>query len=444
MSKMTCPNCGNSVPEGSAFCNRCGSRIEREDFGRNSRYNDDDWNAPTSKLEQRQNSRNQRQNSNGKNYAIYALIALAAIGFCTLFYCTRCTNKERTAHPVSTIDESAAAQADTLQRALNDYNYVGDGARIVYASRVTGSQPGVNDVIVGITQKTGEFYKIYKLVKKEGKWTIDPGDVKQISTAGYDVTFDQDKMMAGRDIIPQVTTIGNKKYFFYAFMQTPPGDQSKAQVVLNMYDVETRSITTATYEGEFQNVNSERVIVCNPATGTNEVVKWMNETARNFIRIIRFKGEEQPAEEEQKQEEQQPVEEVKPVEEPKPEQPENSAVTETKDKDDAMFKIDDVTKTVQAGNYKVMLLKDGSVVCYNKATGQNSKIHSGGAKDIGFYDTAAGILNIRKNDDTRKRVNLNTGQIVSNDAPAPQPKAEPKKEEPKKEEPKKEGEGGTK
>lgn len=439
MSKITCPNCGNSVPEGSAFCNRCGSRIEPENYSRNSRYQqDDDWNnAHTTRIEQRQNN---KKNSGGKNYTIYALIALAVIGFCTLVYCTRCNKSTRQAGPLTTVDESAAACADTLQRALNDYNYVGDGARIVYASRVTGSQAGANDVIVGITQKTGEFYKIYKLTKNEGKWTIDPENIKQISTAGYDVTFDQDKMMAGRDIIPQVVTIGGKKYFFYAFMQTPSGDQSKAQVVLNMYDVETRAITTATYEGEFQNVNSERVIVCNPATGSSEVVKWMNETARNFIRIIRFQGEEQQAEEEEKKEEEQPVEEEKPVEEVKPEQPENSAVTEVKDKEDAMFKIEDVTKTVRAGNFKVMLLKNGSVVSYNTATGQNSKIHSGGAKDIGFYDTANGIISIRNNDDTRKRVNLNTGQIVNTEAaPQPEKKEEPKKEEQKKEEPKKEG-----
>lgn len=439
MSKITCPHCGNSVPEGSAFCNRCGHKIEPEDFGGYSRNNHDDWeNSPTSKLEQRQN---RKKNGKGNNYTVYALIALGIIAFVALLAVTKCGNKPtRESGPLSTIDESAAACADTLQRALNDYNYVGDGARIVYAARVTGSQPGANDIIVGITQKTGEFYKIYKLIKKEGKWSIAPEDIKQISTAGYDLTFDQDKLMAGRDIIPQVPDIGGKKYFFYAFLQTAIGDQSKAQVVLNLYDVETRAITTATYEGEYQNVNTERVIVCSPASGSSEVVKWMNETARNFIRIIRFKGEEQPAEEEQKQEEEKPVEEVKPIEEPKPEQqPENSAVTEVKDKEEAMFNINDVTKTVQAGNFKVMMLKDGSVVSYNRATGKNSKIHGGGAKDIGFYDTANGIISIRNNDDTRKRVNLNNGQIVNAEAaPQPEKKPEPKKEEPKKEEPKKE------
>ena len=428
MSKITCPNCGNSVPEGSAFCNKCGSRIEQES---NDSSNNDWNNEHVSRLQQRSN-----QKKKNNDTLKYILIALGVLAFATIFFLRNCNkdNNNRDPQAVNIIDESAAACADTLARALNDYNYVSDGARIVYALRASGSQPGVNDVIIGITQLTSKaddsFYKIYKLVKNNGKWTIDPEHIKKVSTAGYDVTFDQDKLKAGRDIIPQMVEISGKKYFFYAFLQNPTGDLSKAQVVMNMYDVESRAITTATYAGAFENVNGEQRIVCTPASSSSDVVKWMNETARNFIRIIYFKGEEQQEEEEQKTEEQ-PVEETK-TEETKPVVPENSAVTEVKDKDDAMFNIDDVAKTVRAGNFKVVLLKNGSVIYYNNATGQNSKIHSGGAKDIGFYDTAAGIISIRNNDDTRKRVNLNTGQIVNvNDVPAQ--KQEEKKDEKKEE-----------
>ena len=78
------------------------------------------------------------------------------------------------------------------------------------------------------------------------------------------------------------------------------------------------------------------------------------------------------------------------------------------DNDNVMFGIDDVTKTVQAGNYKVYLLKDGRVVSYNRATGKMSMIHGGGAKDIGFYDAANGIISIRNTDDTRKQVKLDS------------------------------------
>ena len=56
-------------------------------------------------------------------------------------------------------------------------------------------------------------------------------------------------------------------------------------------------------------------------------------------------------------------------------------------------------------------------------------------EDIGFYDVANSIISIRNTDDTRKRVNLGSGQIVNNSSEGTsQPKTEPKKEEPKKEE----------
>ena len=41
MSTIKCPNCGNTLPEDSAFCNKCGSRIESE--GRSYRRDYEDW-----------------------------------------------------------------------------------------------------------------------------------------------------------------------------------------------------------------------------------------------------------------------------------------------------------------------------------------------------------------------------------------------------------------
>ena len=98
---------------------------------------------------------------------------------------------------MSIVDNSAAAAADALQRALNDNNYVGDGATIVYALRITGSDPGVNDKIIGITQLnkgTESFYKLYELTQNGDKWNIDPEHVKMVSTSGRDVSFDQNKL----------------------------------------------------------------------------------------------------------------------------------------------------------------------------------------------------------------------------------------------------------
>ena len=344
---------------------------------------------------------------------------------------------------MSIVDNSNSAAADALSRALNENNYVGDGATIVYAMRISGSEPGVNDKIIGITQSNkgdDSFYKLYELLQNGEKWTIDPEHIKQVSTSGRDVSFDQNKLKAGVDMIPQIAEIDGKKYFFYAYLSLPKGDASnQASVVLNLYDVDSRTITSATYEGTFQNVNSEQAIVCRPASGSSETVKWMNEQARNFIRILSISGAD--GEKETKAEEQRPVaEEQKPaateqkpaettaVATTEPTAPAPTAVGEEKDKDSPMFSKDDIVETKQAGNYKVFRLKDGSVVRYDRTTGKNTKIHQGGAEAIGFENTEKGILNIRKADGSREQVNLNNGQKTTKPAPQPAQPAEKKTE----------------
>ena len=425
MNTIKCPNCGNLLPEDSAFCNKCGSRIAGGNNYQRRERDYEDWSDDDDNRGRQYNTK--RSNSKVK----YVVIGIGVAAFIALFAINKIffsgNNEKNEAQPVSIVDNSAAAAADALQRALNDNNYVGDGATIVYALRITGSDPGVNDKIIGITQlnKGGDsFYKLYELTQNGERWNIDPEHVKVVSTAGRDVSFDQNKLKAGVDMIPQAPEIGGKKYFFYAFLSTPAGTTSNvASVVLNLYDIETRSITSATYEGSFQNVNGEQAIVCKPASGSSETVKWMNEQARNFIRILAIDGmvgneeEKKPAEEVQPVEQpvEQPAQEAQPAEQA-PAAP--SGIGEEKDKDTPMFKKDDIVETKQAGNYKVFRLKDGSVVRYDRSTGKNTKIHQGGAEAIGFEDTEKGILNIRKADGSREQVNLNTGQKTSKPAAA--------------------------
>ena len=428
MSNIKCPNCGNVLPQGSAFCNKCGCRLDSDGGRYNNDY--DDW-----------HNDNQSRNNRSSNKTKYVLIAIGVIAFLAIVFISKkyYGNNERNneIQPVSIVDNSNSAAADALQRALNDNNYVGDGASIVYAMRIPGTEPGTNDKIIGITQLSGKgdesFYKLYELVQNGEKWSIDPDHIKQVPTNGRDITFDQNKLKAGVDMIPQVREIDGRKYFFYAFLSIPMGDTSnRGSVVLNLYDIESRNITSATYEGTFQNVNGEQAIVCKPASGSSEVVKWMNEQARNFIRILSISDSDQEEKKDSRTEEALPTQEPKPAattqekavtateankESTASSTIENVAtpssaanVGEEKDKDSPMFSKDEIVETKQAGNYKVFRLKDGSVVRYDRSTGKNTKIHQGGAEAIGFEDTEKGILNIRKADGTREQVNLNNGQ----------------------------------
>ncbi len=446
---IKCPNCGNTLPDDSAFCNRCGSRIEMKE--NNYRRDYEDWSdddRPRGRDRDDRGGYNQGKNNKITTYVVIGILVLAFLAIFAInkLYFSGNNNKEE-AQPVSIVDNSNSAAADALSRALNENNYVGDGATIVYAMRIAGSEPGKNDKIIGITQLSNKgddsFYKLYELTQNGEKWNIDPEHIKQVSTSGREISFDQNKLKAGIDMIPQAPEIGGKKYFFYAYLSIPKGEiNNRASVVLNLYDVESRNITSATYEGQFENINGEQSILCNPASGSSETVKWMNEQARNFIRILSLKtGDERAEQKENKSEEQkaQP-EQTAPREESRSEEASSeqsatpaasSAVGEEKDKDTPMFSKDDIVETKQAGNYKVFRLKDGSVVRYDRSTGKNTKIHQGGAEAIGFEDTEKGILNIRKADGSREQVNLNNGQksSVPAKAAAPAKAEEPKKTE---------------
>jgi len=437
---IKCPNCGNTLPDDSAFCNRCGSRIEMKE--NNYRRDYEDWSDDDRPRGRDRDDRGGYNQGKSNRITTYVVIGILVLAFLAIFainklYFSGNNNKEE-AQPVSIVDNSNSAAADALSRALNENNYVGDGATIVYAMRIAGSEPGTNDKIIGITQLSNKgddsFYKLYELTQNGEKWNIDPEHIKQVSTSGREISFDQNKLKAGIDMIPQAPEIGGKKYFFYAYLSIPKGEiNNRASVVLNLYDVESRNITSATYEGQFENINGEQSILCNPASGSSETVKWMNEQARNFIRILSLKtGDERAEQKENKPEEQkaQP-EQTAPREESRSEEASSeqsatpaasSAVGEEKDKDTPMFSKDDIVETKQAGNYKVFRLKDGSVVRYDRSTGKNTKIHQGGAEAIGFEDTEKGILNIRKADGSREQVNLNNGQKSSAPAKAEEPK----------------------
>lgn len=441
MSTIKCPNCGHSLPDDSVFCNKCGSRIDtaaRNQYRNNERDYEDWSDEPDEPRRERQYNAKRSNNT-----ARYVVIGIAVLAFIAIFAINKMFfsgNKDKDEpQAVSIVDNSNSASADALQRALNDNNYVGDGARIVYAMRIPGSEPGVNDKIIGITQLSGKggdsFYKLYELTQNGESWNIDPEHVKQITTTGRDVSFDQDKLKAGIDMIPQAPEIGGKKYFFYAYLSSPIGASNNASVVLNLYDVESRNITSATYEGTFQNVNGEQAIVCNPASGSSETVKWMNEQARNFIRILSLKTasdleQERLAAEQQQQAlaAQQAAQEAQQATEQPAEQPAQTAIVgEEKDKDAPMFRKDDIVETKQAGNYKVFRLKDGRVIRYDRTTGKNAVIHTGGAEAIGFADTEKGILNIRKADGSRDQIDLNKGQKTTTKSEETKP-AEEKKE----------------
>lgn len=230
-------------------------------------------------------------------YIILAAIAALVVGLATFFILK--DNKkadDSSMLPSEEVSVSKDSEDDctaTLQRVLEEKDNLIDGESVVYA--LWGNDE--HNIIIGIAQKPGQCHHLYKIVKNNGKWTVEYTGVSEYN-AGDDITLDPDKMKASRDSIPQIVEIDGKKYFFFADMTTPAGNQNNKKVVLYMHNIENMQMAaTATYSGTLQNKNGEKVIECSPASGSGSLVKWMNEKAKNSIGIIHFeeKKAEQPA-----------------------------------------------------------------------------------------------------------------------------------------------------
>ena len=436
MNTIKCPNCGHQLPEDSAFCNKCGSRINTSDYSsrREPRRDYEDWSDEPEQREPQSNDKGVERSY--KTLLIVVGIAVAAL--ISIFAINKCFfsgNKENTQEAVTAEENSNAAEAiaaasDAFRQTLNENHYDVDGERIVYALRIDGTERGKNDKIIGITLLPDKFYKLYELVQNGDSWKIDPKNIQKVDIAGNDVKFDQDQLKTSIEYVPQKTVIDGRSYFFYAYLSSPRSNPSNASVVLNLYDVQSRNITKMTYDGTYQDINGERVIVCNPATTSNKATQWMDNQARLNIRILSIKGNDNSSDildatEPTTTQEQQVTD---PAATPQATPSQQASVGQ--DKDSPMFHKDDIVETKKAGRFTVFRLKDGSVVRYDSSTGKNPRIHSGGAEAIGFEDTEKGILNIRKSDGSREQVDLNNGQHTSKPAASkPAAPAQPEKKE---------------
>ena len=443
MNTIKCPNCGHTLPEDSAFCNKCGSRIDISDYSsrREPRRDYEDWSdEPQERMPRERESQSTTSTEQRSNKTMWTVVGIAVAALISIFAINKCFFSGNKENPQETVTdennnnaaEAIAAASDAFRKTLNENHYDVDGERIVYALRIDGSERGKNDKIIGITLLPDKFYKLYELVQNGDSWTIDRNNIQKFDIAGNDVKFDQDQLKTSIEYVPQKTVIDGRSYFFFAYLSSPRSNPNNASVVLNLYDVQSRHITKMTYDGTYQDINNERVIVCNPVSTSNKETQWMDNQARLNIRILSIKGNDNgnmgdnvnPTDPTATQDQQA----TDPAATPAPTSSAQSG--DGQDKDSPMFHKEDIVETKKAGRFTVFRLKDGSVVRYDSSTGKNTRIHSGGAEAIGFEDTEKGILNIRKSDGSREQVDLNNGQHSSKPAASkPAAPAQPEKKD---------------
>ena len=80
---IKCPNCGNTLPDDSAFCNRCGSRIEMKE--NNYRRDYEDWSDDDRPRGRDRDDRGGYNQGKSNRITTYVVIGILVLAFLAIF-----------------------------------------------------------------------------------------------------------------------------------------------------------------------------------------------------------------------------------------------------------------------------------------------------------------------------------------------------------------------
>lgn len=448
MQYIKCQNCGNEVPEGSAFCNKCGAPIVSKpaapetvecphchaQIPATAMFCPKCGKATTTAPAGNDTAKNEWDGKNGaqqpdtpaddhtpseRKRARNIILALVIVGFLGLILVRNCFFSGNS-QPTEAAD-TAAVTTDSIQdsnaifvKALQDNNFGGDGATVVYAIRVPGGDTGNPDHIVGLTFQSGQgghtFYKIYDLTQNGSNWEIQLAKTTYLD--GQNITFDAGQLMADPSTLPQSTVIDGKRYVYFAYMAV--GSGSSGHVSLNLYDIDTKQVVSQNYDGEYKTLDDgQQHIVCMPKSGSGQEFNFINGQVPS-IGILHIKTQDEIDAEKQEKEQADEEAEAKEMEAPansasKWASDNTEAMTSLKkgtevtlrsstyDKDKPLFRSSDLKSKIANGAYVVFLTNGGVVYAFNKSEGKNFVVYAGNPKatNIGFENSDKNIINVR-------------------------------------------------
>ena len=351
---MICPNCGNQAPEGSRFCNKCGTPLSQKQcpachsmipadsiFCPHCRQMvrttttatlgeekvpvaTESWrnehgvlpgNAEPAKQPVQQPYRQpqpQRQNyapqqpqkfeepgdeeKGGSNKMLY-WIGAAILAFIALIVVRNCFFTEKKNTPI--IDTTEIP--NTSERALNIFtsalqNIKTDGEKPVYALRTQGQNGNAGDTIVGITWNTNVSpteYKIYTFAANGSAW--EPKHTERKTISGRDIDFEPNRLRSNGDI-PQLVKIDGKDYFYYAYLNLPQGGQGgTGRVTAAMYNIATGTIDAQIdFDGPIATTpeNGKQIEVESTNSRSGALYDFLRDHGRN-IGCLRFLSQEE-------------------------------------------------------------------------------------------------------------------------------------------------------
>lgn len=349
---MKCPKCGNTVPDGSAFCNQCGSplsnevqcpscnssipansvfcpccgkmvrndmaegetfnqqqaRLQRESELRAARQQQqaaDPWKQPQSQPQTYEEEPEQENEAPASKFNRNVLVGIAIIvGIIALLLIMRsCNGSSDRAVQEALVDSTATTMIDgqdplaVFNSELARSNYMGDGAQTALAVAFP-AQDNAPACIMGITYQSNpsnrSFYKVYKLTQNGSAWTVEPQHTQYVN--GRSVSFDNNSLMAATTQVPRAVKIDGKDYLYFAYLNMPQGSRvgSTGRVSLCTFDVVGHKLTTLDYDGVIKvREDGRQYIYGRPLQSINSPETRFLQQEAQSIKIIYFPTQEE-------------------------------------------------------------------------------------------------------------------------------------------------------
>ena len=322
---MRCQHCGHEVPEGSAFCNKCGYRMsdevmcsychepmpstsvfcphcgkavdnamsiarqttatggQRPQQPTGTTYNEQRRAAERQAARQPVNAWKQPEQDDddddddgggsgggsnfNRNLIIGIVLAVLAIALLSLLrHCNSQENDrlEARADSAALIADSSQEPVQILAAALSRTGMAEDKAYTGCAVRFASTAPDAPERIVGVTYKDDTdrpFIKVYNLTRDGAQWKTELGQTKYYD--GRSIIMDNSSLIADGMNVPRAVTVDGKQCLYFAFLNhlKGAGEGNNGRVTLALYDVEGKKLTTLTYDGQIRSRTDGRQYV---------------------------------------------------------------------------------------------------------------------------------------------------------------------------------------
>jgi hypothetical protein len=413
ITEIECPACHEMIPATSVFCPKCGKLVQNE-FG--PKANGGANGEPVKPNAEQQAADNK---SHKQRNIIIAVVAFIVI----LLIFTKCFFNGNGDHDSSDADSTAttAMTADNAENifnsALQSNNFTGDGAMAAYAIPVAGS----SDSIVGITflsnPQSHSFFKIYTVTSKDGgnTWDIKNNVTRYVNNRA--ISFDTGSLMSEPGQIPQSVKVDGKDYIFFAYLNMPAstGEGAVGRVSLCLYNVSTQNLVTVNYDGPIKTRDDGHQYIYGKAVDADKSAEshYLQGQAAS-IGIIYVPTQEELDAEAKAQEEKDLSGPDKAIDKWANDNSDHlsslasgeTVTMSTPTYDKPIFNINEASKKRTNDRYIAILDNKGNVLGFNKSSRKYFVIYAGDSKatDIGFASS--------DNEETTLNIKTSAGRIT--------------------------------